>query len=89
MGLPNAKQDIQCILFFFSETFSRPSFKMFSSFIMGFIQLGKEVHTSSMVRSMAGSFFHRSLRDQRFPTPIVAAVTMRLRKRRMTISPAI
>ncbi len=28
---------------------------------MGFIQLGKEVHTSSMVQSITGSFFHRSL----------------------------
>ena len=28
---------------------------------MGFIQLGKEVHTSSMVQSLARSFFHRSL----------------------------
>ena len=28
---------------------------------MGFIQLGKEVHISSMVQSLAGSFFHRSL----------------------------
>jgi SRSO17 transposase len=34
---------------------------MFSSFITGFIQLGKEVHTSSMVQSLTGSFFHRSL----------------------------
>jgi len=61
MGLRNAKQDIQFILSFFSEDFSRPSFKIFSSFIMGFIQLGKEVHTSSMVQSLTGSFFHRSL----------------------------
>ena len=61
MGLQNAKQDIQFILSFFSENFSRPSFKVFSSFIMGFIQLGKEVHTSSMVQSLTGSFFHRSL----------------------------
>jgi len=61
MGLRNAKQDIQFTLSFFSEDFSRPSFKMFSSFIMGFIQLGKEVHTSSMVQSVTGSFFHRSL----------------------------
>ncbi len=28
---------------------------------MGFIQLGKEVHTSSMVQSITGSFLHRSL----------------------------
>ncbi len=34
---------------------------MFSSFIMGFIQLGKEAHTSSMVQSITGSFFRRSL----------------------------
>ncbi len=61
MGLQNAKQDIQFILSFFSESFSRPSFKIFSSFIMGFIQLGKEVHTSSMVQSLSVSFFHRSL----------------------------
>jgi uncharacterized membrane protein len=30
---------------------------MFSSLIMGFIQLGKEVHTSSMVQSLTGFLF--------------------------------
>ena len=34
---------------------------MFSSFIIGFIQLGKETHTSSMVQSLSFSFLHRSL----------------------------
>lgn len=57
----NAKQDIQKLLSCFSKTFSRPSFKIFSSFIIGFIQLGKEAHTSSMVRSLSFSFLHRSL----------------------------
>ena len=53
MRFKNAKQDIQDILSWFSEVFSRPSFKFFSSFTISFIQLGKEVHTSSMVRSLA------------------------------------
>ncbi len=59
--IKNAKQDIQRLLSCFSETFSRPSFKLFSSFIIGFIQLGKETHTSSMVQSLSFSFLHRSL----------------------------
>jgi len=61
MRFQNAKQDVQVILSWFSEAFSSPSFKLFSSFIMGFIQLGKEVHTSSMVQSLARSFMLRSL----------------------------
>ena len=61
MNSPNAKQDIQKLLSCFSEVFSRPSFKLFSSFIIGFIQLGKEAHTSSMVQSLSFSFLHRSL----------------------------
>lgn len=61
MRIENAKQDICNILSFFSESFSRPSFKIFSSFIISFIQLGKEVHTSSMVQSLARSFLRRSL----------------------------
>jgi len=61
MNIRNAKQDIQKLLSCFSEAFSRPSFKLFSSFVIGFIQLGKEVHTSSMVQSLSFSFLHRSL----------------------------
>ena len=61
MRIQNARQEIQNILSFFSESFSRPSFKIFSSFIISFIQLGKEVHTSSMVQSLARSFLRRSL----------------------------
>src|SRR4030042_1277300 len=61
MNIRNAKQDIQYLLSCFSEVFSRPSFKLFSSFIIGFIQLGKETHTSSMVQSLSFSFLHRSL----------------------------
>jgi len=61
MRIQNARQEIQNILSFFSESFSRPSFKIFSSFIVSFIQLGKEVHTSSMVQSLAHSFLRRSL----------------------------
>jgi hypothetical protein len=61
MNIQNAKQDIQNLLSCFSETFSKPSFKLFSSFIIGFIQLGKETHTSSMVQSLSFSFLHRSL----------------------------
>jgi SRSO17 transposase len=61
MKIQNAKQDIQKVLSCFSEAFSRPSFKIFSSFITGFIQLGKEPHTSSMVQSLTYPFLHRSL----------------------------
>lgn len=61
MKIQNAKQDIQKLLSCFSEAFSRPSFKIFSSFIIAFIQLGKEVHTSTMVQSLTCSFLHRSL----------------------------
>jgi len=61
MKIQNAKQDIQKLLSCFSEAFSRPSFKIFSSFITGFIQLGKEPHTSSMVQSLSYPFLHRSL----------------------------
>ena len=61
MNIRNAKQDIQELLSCFSEAFSRPSFKLFSSFVIGFIQLGKETHTASMVQSLSFSFLHRSL----------------------------
>ena len=61
MMIQNAKADLQTTLSWFSEKFSRPSFKIFSSFIIGFIQLGKEAHTSSMVQSISFSFLHRSL----------------------------
>jgi hypothetical protein len=61
MNSQNAKQDIQKLLSCFSGVFSRPSFKLFSSFVIGFIQLGKETHTSSMVQSLSFSFLHRSL----------------------------
>jgi hypothetical protein len=61
MRIQNARQEIRNILSFFSESFSRPSFKIFSSFIISFIQLGKEVHTSSMVQSLTRSFLRRSL----------------------------
>lgn len=61
MEIENAKQDIRKLLSCFSEAFSRPSFKIFSSFIISFIQLGKEAHTSTMVQSLTDSFLHRSL----------------------------
>ncbi len=61
MRMPNAKQDVLFILSWFREAFSSPSFKIFSSFIVGFIQLGKEGHTSSMVHSLSRSFLSRSL----------------------------
>jgi SRSO17 transposase len=61
MRFQNAKQDVQFILSWFQEAFSSPSFKLFSSFVMGFIQLGKEGHTSSRVQSLARSFLARSL----------------------------
>ena len=61
MEFKNAKEDIQFILSFFSETFSRPSFKIFSSFVISFIQSGKEAHTSSMVQSLTYPFLRRSV----------------------------
>src|SRR4030067_2405613 len=61
MRFPNAKQDVLFILSWFQEAFSSPSFKLFSSFIVGFIQLGKEGHTSAMVQSLSRSFLSRSL----------------------------
>ena len=61
MRMPDAKQDVQFILSWFQDAFSSPSFKLFFSFIIGFIQLGKEGHTSSMVQSLARSFLSRSL----------------------------
>jgi len=61
MRMPNAKEDVLFILSWFREAFSSPSFKIFSSFIVGFIQLGKEGHTSSMVQSLSRSFLSRSL----------------------------
>jgi len=61
MGYQNARQDVCLILSWFSDAFSRPSFRIFSSFVVGFIQLGKEIHTSSMVQSVSRSFLSRSL----------------------------
>jgi SRSO17 transposase len=61
MRFQNAKADLQLILSWFSDSFSRPSFKLFSSFLIGFIQLGKEAHTSSMVQTLSLPFLHRSL----------------------------
>src|SRR5512139_401309 len=61
MRMSHAKQDVLFILSWFREAFSSPSFKLFSSFIVGFIQLGKEGHTSSMVQALARSFLSRSL----------------------------
>src|SRR5512143_2212333 len=61
MGFRNAKEDLQFILSFFSKTFSSPSFKMFSSYVVSFLQSGKEAHTSSMVQSLAHPFLGRSL----------------------------
>ena len=61
MRFQDAQQDVLFILSWFREAFSSPSFKLFSSFVLGFIQLGKEGHTSSMVQSLACSFLCRSL----------------------------
>jgi hypothetical protein len=61
MRLPNAKSDVCFILSWFSQRFSRPSFKIFSSYIVSFIQLGKETHTSSMVKSISTAFLEKSL----------------------------
>lgn len=61
MRFQNAKNDVLLILSWFSEAFSRPSCKLFSAFIVSFIQLGKEAHTSSLVRSLSGHFLQRSL----------------------------
>lgn len=61
MDMQHIKHDIQNTLSCFSEVFSRPSFKIFSSFVMGFIHLGKEAHTSAMVQALSCSFLQRSL----------------------------
>jgi len=61
MEYQNVRQDIRLILSWFSDAFSRPSFRIFSSFVVGFIQLGKEAHTASMVQSLSRSFVSRSL----------------------------
>jgi SRSO17 transposase len=61
MRFPNAKNDVCCILSWFSGAFSRPSFKVFSSYVVSFIQLGKEVHTASMVKAVSTVFLAKSL----------------------------
>ena len=61
MEFKNAKNDILSILSWFSGAFSSPSFKLFSAFIIGFIQLEKEAHTSSWVQTLSHSFLQRSL----------------------------
>jgi hypothetical protein len=61
MPMKDSKNDVRFILSWFSNVFSRPSFRLFSTFIVGFIQLGKEAHTSSMVQSLAQSYLQRSL----------------------------
>lgn len=61
MAMKDSKNDVRFILSWFSNAFSRPSFRIFSTFIVGFIQLGKEAHTSSMVQSLAQSYLQRSL----------------------------
>jgi Transposase DDE domain len=59
--IENAKHDIQNILSWFSEAFSSPCFKFFCAYVIGFIQLGKEAHTSSTVQSLIQSTWGRSL----------------------------
>jgi Transposase DDE domain len=59
--IENAKNDIQNILSWFSEAFSSPSFKFFCAYVVGFIQLGKETHTSSTVQALIRSTWERSL----------------------------
>jgi hypothetical protein len=61
MEIRNAKADSWCLLSWFSESFSRPSLKIFSSLVISFIQLGKEVHTFWMVQSLNFPFLHRPL----------------------------
>ncbi len=61
MRLPDAKSDVCFILSWFSEVFSRPSFKVFSSYVVSFIQLGKEAHTASMVKALSTTFLEKSL----------------------------
>jgi len=59
--MEHAKNDIRNILSWFSEAFSSPSFKFFCAYVVGFIQLGKEAHTSSTVQSLIQSSWERSL----------------------------
>ena len=61
MRFKNAKTDLQFILSLFSNNFSRPSFKLFTSFVTGFIRLGKEAHTSSMVKALSSPSIQRSI----------------------------
>lgn len=61
MRFPNAKSDVCCILSWFSGAFSRPSFKFFSSYVVSFIQLGREAHTASMVKALSTAFLAKSL----------------------------
>lgn len=61
MAMKDSKNDVRFISSWFSNVFSTPSFRLFPSFIVGFIQLGKEAHTSSMVQSLAQSYLQRSL----------------------------
>jgi hypothetical protein len=59
--IENAKNDIENILSWFSEAFSSPSFKFFCAYVIGFIQLGQEAHTSTTVQSLIRSTWERSL----------------------------
>lgn len=59
--MENAKNDIENILSWFSEAFSSPSFKFFCAYVIGFIQLGREAHTSSTIQSLIRSTWERSL----------------------------
>jgi hypothetical protein len=59
--MEHAKNDIRNILSWFSEAFSSPSFKFFCAYVIGFIQLGRETHTSSTVQSLIQSTWERSL----------------------------
>jgi SRSO17 transposase len=61
MRVPNAKNDVCCILSWFSGAFSRPSFKFFSSYVVSFIRLGKEAHTASMVKAVSTIVLVKSL----------------------------
>jgi hypothetical protein len=59
--MENAKNDIENILSWFSEAFSSPSFKFFCAYVIGFIQLGREAHTSSTIQFLIRSTWERSL----------------------------
>jgi hypothetical protein len=66
------KSDLQSILSLFSNNFSSPSFKLFSSFVTGFIRLGKEAHTKNLARVFGHQWVISALFYRDFLLPLRA-----------------